>query len=624
MKLCLIFSLLIFFILLKHFDASSSPLSTAFKDLTNKIFTNESFDIILYGDPTDYSKKAMDQFLSQKNSTVNLMHLNEINETEIIKWTRLEPAIFIIRTIQQAKTFFNNFRLPIKTQPKNYKFLIFIEEIKDEKFLNEIPREKLTRKFPHLSHHSFYIVESSRKVQLFTLSPFRENACENYEYVEVGSFSKNKKIWNKLKIEEKFKKFHKCLVIWRASILSPKSWNPFINDFLNIVAEKGNLTPFVQWDLPSSEFVPKDGKTLKYHADFIVTPLIATSWKMIHVTSTFGEVFYVFVLTPGAKYSSYEKMLLPFDPDTWMFLSITFSVAFCVVFALKIMPRKLRNNVVGSRVTQPSYNIMGTFFGISQHKTPKENSARILLIFFIFFCLIFRTAYQSVLFEMMTTDMRKELPTTIDGLYEKHFKIVLFTDDLSPDYQILTRMIREDRRPELLNITASEFNGDKKFVSYYLDNIENDSAKLAFFMTDHLERTLASEFQIDGVQLEEKLFSTTFGFGYRKNCFIIYLVDEVVKNLITTGIMQKLWKDTLPREYQAPEKVPNVLSVGDLKFGFVVWLTAAITSLITFLMEFVAFKVLRKIKFYLRRKLKEIIGKFLVLKHLKKLYFERS
>jgi hypothetical protein len=100
------------------------------------------------------------------------------------------------------------------------------------------------------------------------------------------------------------------------------------------------------------------------------------------------------VITPGEKYSSYEKLFLPFDTETWTYLAIVFGVAFLTVFAGNLMPENLRNIFYGMRTKTPSFNIIGSFFGIPQNRLPMENFPRILLIYFVIFCLIFRTAYQ--------------------------------------------------------------------------------------------------------------------------------------------------------------------------------------------------------------------------------------
>jgi len=71
----------------------------------------------------------------------------------------------------------------------------------------------------------------------------------------------------------------------------------------------------------------------------------------------------------------------------------------------------------------PAYNALGIFFGISQTRTPKGLFGRGILILFIWFCLIIRTCYQSMLFELMTGDMRKPLPETIHQAIDEGYQV---------------------------------------------------------------------------------------------------------------------------------------------------------------------------------------------------------
>jgi hypothetical protein len=81
--------------------------------------------------------------------------------------------------------------------------------------------------------------------------------------------------------------------------------------------------------------------------------------------------------------------------------------------------------VFGEGVRMPSYNVAGTFFGIGQMRLPTANFPRFILMLFILFCLIFRTAYQGVFYEMMTTDMRKPAPKSIIDLYEGNYSMIV-------------------------------------------------------------------------------------------------------------------------------------------------------------------------------------------------------
>jgi hypothetical protein len=117
----------------------------------------------------------------------------------------------------------------------------------------------------------------------------------------------------------------------------------------------------------------------------------------------FFEVSEVLMYSIGEEYTSYEKFLLPFDSGTWICCGIFFVGAFLVIFIINRLERKVQEFVFGRRVKSPAFNVLVAFFGQSQNILPGRNFSRFLLMLFILFCLIIRTAYQGVQFDMMYT-----------------------------------------------------------------------------------------------------------------------------------------------------------------------------------------------------------------------------
>jgi uncharacterized BrkB/YihY/UPF0761 family membrane protein len=113
-----------------------------------------------------------------------------------------------------------------------------------------------------------------------------------------------------------------------------------------------------------------------------------------HTTSVFLQRSLIFVLTPAEQFTKWEKLILPFDSETWIYTIIVFVLTFLITFVINRVPRKIRNLFLGSSERYPAFNILGTFFGVSQVKEPNGNFGRIILMFFVLFCLIIRTAYQ--------------------------------------------------------------------------------------------------------------------------------------------------------------------------------------------------------------------------------------
>ena len=130
------------------------------------------------------------------------------------------------------------------------------------------------------------------------------------------------------------------------------------------------------------------------------------------------------LITPSELYTNYEKLFFPFDQTTWILLTLTFSIAFAVILVVNQLPRWIRNYVYGDGVEMPAYNMVGIFFGIGQVRLPRHYFSRTILILFVWFCLIFRTCYQSMMFEFTTSDMQKPLPETLEDLFEHNYTIV--------------------------------------------------------------------------------------------------------------------------------------------------------------------------------------------------------
>jgi hypothetical protein len=129
------------------------------------------------------------------------------------------------------------------------------------------------------------------------------------------------------------------------------------------------------------------------------------------------------LLTPAELYDSYEKLLFPFDFWTWIFLLIIFGCSFLSIVVIGRLPAKIKNAVYGENVITPAQNVGSVFFGMSLTQVSFNNSPRIILISFILFCLVIRTAYQGVLFELIAADIQKPLPETFHDLYIRNYTI---------------------------------------------------------------------------------------------------------------------------------------------------------------------------------------------------------
>ena len=117
----------------------------------------------------------------------------------------------------------------------------------------------------------------------------------------------------------------------------------------------------------------------------------------------------------------------------------------------------------------------------------------------------------------------------------------------------------------------------------------NSEAKLALcaddFLINFYEQKLKKKF--DWNVLNDKIYVSHEVFGFKQDAFYYSMFRKVINNLIDTGVMKYLSENY----YSAKPKFlkvrvgPKVLRVGDLSFGFNIWLGFCILSFIAFIFE---------------------------------------
>ncbi|KAG5669527.1 hypothetical protein PVAND_017414 [Polypedilum vanderplanki] len=200
-------------------------------------------------------------------------------------------------------------------------------------------------------------------------------------------------------------------------------YSGLIQEVMELVAKKGNLT--LHFSIKSSSGyldtftgVKNFQSAFKYtiHINFISFERETEFSKIFWYSEPCGSVDFYFLVMPNDLYTNYEKLLMPFDRTTWILLTITAAFTFGIILGYYAFPKWIRIIFYSSDMKDPTYKMLGVIFGISQLKLPQRSTKRFVLSLFIWFCLIFRTCYQSMLFEFMTSDMRKPLPASIDDL----------------------------------------------------------------------------------------------------------------------------------------------------------------------------------------------------------------
>lgn len=166
--------------------------------------------------------------------------------------------------------------------------------------------------------------------------------------------------------------------------------------------------------------------------------------RLVHfdATTTYFQDKLIFIFPPPPEFTSFEKLFKPLALMTWILLIIYMTVGVVSIFTVKRRSNWLQNLVIGYKVNYPYLNMAIGFLGVSQNRLPDRNFSRFLLMNFLIFSLIMRTAYQGKMFNVIQSDIRHPIPKSIKEIYQQGYKVYVFDFALdvasnSSDYSIL-------------------------------------------------------------------------------------------------------------------------------------------------------------------------------------------
>jgi len=430
-------------------NRDNKAVSTAIADVCEEFYIKKSinFDVILYGVETDNLKDIIDIFLNKigNRTVLTFKHVKDIN-----KWDHKieKSAVLFFKNEFLVWEFHRNVSFE-RRFPTELTFLIFSEEVLTIEPYISLYNTDVT----NFNSYEFFFSNFPRQIDFFTYENFEVGRCNKPTRIVLNTFYKSTKIWqNELKIHKKFQNFHNCTL----AVIEPYGPSLYLNegnskiadclikdplsclgiatetaeqvgtqgftvDIYKILSKILNFNPIYRFTMTNYtplELMPYPKLT------FFTGSLSSEETNLGFITPLVFEAHFLLAVTPSEFYTNYEKLWLPFDVFTWIFLLLTFLVAFIVTFVVKFIPKIVRNSLFGREVLTPTLNIFHIFFGISQMKLPSDSVPRFILMLFITFCLIFRTCYQSKLFEFMTSDMRKPPPSTVEELIERNYTIV--------------------------------------------------------------------------------------------------------------------------------------------------------------------------------------------------------
>lgn len=347
-------------------------------------------------------------------------------------------------------------------QPFRYIFHIFhvtFESVKNTIILDFY--KKIIWGRESMFHYSYFLIDEGDVISLVTFEWFKSK-CNQAELVTLNSFEKFSLKWSsKFEIYEKFLDYNGCELVmalpyphadeygldnslgnrhhWGYSELKNNNTDFSIHGVspkvFNIASKKFNFKDeYSSVGINYASLLKESLHRYKLYLSkngskpIVYFNILGAHNSIQHIfrrSVAFSEIKFIFLVTPAKAYGKYEKLLLPFDFETWIYLCVTFSLILSTIFIINRLSKNIQYAVYGRGVKNPLLNVFSIFFGIAQTKLPAEYFSRFILLLFVFFCLIFRTCYQGLLFKFITSEPRRPPPNSIQDLIDQNYSIYL-------------------------------------------------------------------------------------------------------------------------------------------------------------------------------------------------------
>jgi hypothetical protein len=289
-----------------------------------------------------------------------------------------------------------------------------------------------------ISEVAFLTSYKGSSIELATSHWFTSKKCNDNQIKTINRFSRKTRLWeNNNFYPDKFKNFHNCTLDVRyADELTNHIGTMIFNTLaerLNFFMNRINMSAYDLAGVRNEE---------------VLTENVGIQ-DLLNIEAGVSSAIYfdsmTFVVPPGKPLTDLERMFAAFDDETWIGIGVTFAIAVVVIQIVKFTRDKVKDFVFGSKIRAPMLNLFDIFINGGQNREPDRNFSRFILMLFIIWSLIFRTCYQSMMFENLSSDLRRSRISSIEELKEKGFTLLFEEGDrFRFDYKDDTHYVEVD------------------------------------------------------------------------------------------------------------------------------------------------------------------------------------
>lgn len=261
---------------------------------------------------------------------------------------------------------------------------------------------------------AFLVNQTEKSIDLATAYMFTEKKCRKHQMMTINRFRKDDMKWENTNFyPKKYRNFHNCLLTYA-------TFGEIEMSLYEMVL--GELSKDFHFEIEFDDIETLDRfmrlRKLRTY-DFYRGSTQLDHTDNVHVVVTSEKTIYV--VPPGEPLTSFEKLLSPFDAETWISILTTLAVSLVAVKVASVASKRIKSLVIGRNIGSPSMNLLNIFLCGGQTNVPSSSSARILFISFVIWSMMFRTCFQSLSYRALQMDLRHPSMKTLEDLIQHKF-----------------------------------------------------------------------------------------------------------------------------------------------------------------------------------------------------------
>jgi hypothetical protein len=338
-----------------------------------------------------------------------------------------KSAIVICESAENFEKFNQKVAL-VNKLPKPLNILVYVPKMSLEK-LRILPDNS-----SDILRFQSLMIETEESFEIIGFQWYSNKVCGKRQATTLNTFTKRFKLWSsKQFFVPNLRDFHGCPVsigVLRGAQPASDAYQPNKdNTSLHFWGYNIQIMEVLSQNLNfKANFNAVEVPKIREMFDKFDYMMFSYGFSFIHessyyITETYNVIDWVILVPPGHYYTPYEKLLLPFSYETWIWFVVLHIVAIVVILIVKVMSKTVRDFVFGLNVTNPVLNLLIAFTGGGQMVLPGRNFARFILMMYILFSLVVRTAYQGISFELLINDPQRSPVGSVDEMIEGNMSL---------------------------------------------------------------------------------------------------------------------------------------------------------------------------------------------------------